>query len=45
MHGKKGEIRNAYKKLARKPEGKKPLERPRCIREDNIKMDIKQMMG
>jgi hypothetical protein len=25
-----GEVRNTYKILARKPEGKRPLGRPRC---------------
>jgi hypothetical protein len=35
-----GEKRNVYRLLVGKPEGKRPLERPRhrCI--DNIKMDI-----
>jgi hypothetical protein len=33
--------RNAYKILVGKPEGKRPLERPRCKWEDNIKMDLK----
>jgi len=27
-----GEMRNAYKILVRKPEGKRPLRRPRCNR-------------
>jgi hypothetical protein len=31
-------MRNAYKMLVRKPEGKRPLGRPRCRWEDNIKM-------
>ena len=26
-----------------KPEGKRPLGRPRCRREDNIKMDLKEV--
>jgi hypothetical protein len=26
-----------------KPEGKRPLERPRCRWEDNIKMDLQKM--
>jgi hypothetical protein len=38
MHGEK---RNAYGILVRKPEGKRPLERTRRTREDNIKMDLK----
>jgi hypothetical protein len=35
-------MRNAYKVLIRKPEGKRPLGRPRHIWEDNIRMDLKQ---
>jgi hypothetical protein len=31
-----GENRNAYRILVGKPEGKRPLGRPRCKREDNI---------
>ena len=31
--------RNAYKVLVGKPEGKRPLERPRCRWEDDTKMD------
>jgi hypothetical protein len=34
-----GEGRDRYRVLVRKPEGKRPLGRPRC-REDNIKMDL-----
>jgi hypothetical protein len=34
------EKRNVYRLLARKPEGKRPLGRPRNRRIDNIKMDI-----
>jgi hypothetical protein len=34
-----GEKRNAYRVSGGKPEGKKQLRRPRCIWEDNIKMD------
>jgi hypothetical protein len=30
----------AYKVLVGKPEGKRPLGRPRCRWEDNIKMDL-----
>jgi hypothetical protein len=26
-----------------KPEGKRPLGRPRCRREDNIRMDLREM--
>jgi hypothetical protein len=36
-----GEIRNAYKILVGKPEGKKSLARPRHRWEDNFKMDLK----
>jgi hypothetical protein len=32
--------RNAYRILVGKPEGKRPLGRPRCRWVDNIKMDI-----
>jgi hypothetical protein len=35
-----GAMRNVYKILVGKPEGKKPLERPRHRWEDNIKMDL-----
>jgi hypothetical protein len=35
-----GKMRNAYKILVGKPEGKKPLGRPRRRWEDNIRMDI-----
>jgi hypothetical protein len=35
-----GEKRNVYRILVRKPEGKRPLGRPRCRWEDNIKMDL-----
>jgi hypothetical protein len=31
---------NAYKLLVRKPEGKRPLGRPRCRTVDNLKMDL-----
>jgi hypothetical protein len=34
------EKRNAYRLLVRKPEGKMPLERPRCRWVDNIRMDL-----
>jgi hypothetical protein len=33
--------RNAYRIFVGKPERKKPLERPRCKRVDNIKMDLR----
>ena len=35
--------RNAYRVLMRKPEGKRPLGRPRRRREDNIKMDLRKV--
>jgi hypothetical protein len=35
-----GETRNAYRILVGKPEGKRPLERPRRRWVDNIKMDL-----
>jgi hypothetical protein len=35
-----GERRGAYRALVGKPEGRRPLERPRCRWEDNIKMDL-----
>ena len=35
--------RNAYRVLVGKPEGKRPLESPRCRWEDNIKMDLKEL--
>jgi hypothetical protein len=36
----KGEKRNAYRLLVGKPEGKRPLGRPRRRWEDNIRMDL-----
>jgi hypothetical protein len=35
-----GEKRNAFRLLVRKPEGKRPLARPRRRWEDNIRMDL-----
>jgi hypothetical protein len=35
-----GEKMNAYSILVGKPNGKRPLERPRCRWEDNIRMDV-----
>jgi hypothetical protein len=35
-----GEKRNVYRLLVRKPEGKRPLGRPRRRWSDNIKMDL-----
>jgi hypothetical protein len=36
------EKRNAYRVLVGKQEGKKPLGRPRCMWEDNIKKDLRE---
>jgi hypothetical protein len=36
-----GEKINAYRSLVGKPEGKRPLGRPRRMRVDNIKMDLR----
>jgi hypothetical protein len=36
-----GEKRNAYRILVGKPEGKRPLGRPRCRWMDNIKTDLR----
>ena len=41
--GKYGEGRGMYSILVGKPEGKRPLERPRCRWEDNIKMDLQEV--
>jgi hypothetical protein len=38
-----GETRNAYRILVRKPEGKRPLGRPRRRWVDNIKMDLREI--
>jgi hypothetical protein len=34
-------VRNVYKILIGKPEGKRPVARPMGRREDNIKMELK----
>ncbi|KAJ4438750.1 hypothetical protein ANN_14701 [Periplaneta americana] len=38
-----GECRNAYRVLVGRPEGKRPLGRPRRRWEDNIKMDLREV--
>jgi len=38
-----GERRGVYRILVRKPEGKRPLGRPRCRWEDNIKTDLQEV--
>jgi len=38
-----GERRGVYGVLVGKPEGKRPLGRPRRIWEDNIKMDLQEV--
>jgi hypothetical protein len=38
-----GEKRNAYRILAGKPEGKRPLRRPRRRWVDNIKIDLREI--
>jgi hypothetical protein len=37
-----GERKNAYRILMAKPEGKRPLGRPRCRWVDNIKIDLRE---
>ena len=37
------ERRAIYRVLVGKPEGKRPLERPRCGREDNVKMGLQEV--
>jgi hypothetical protein len=38
-----GDMRNTYKILVGKRDGKRPLGRPRRIWEDNIKMDVREI--
>jgi hypothetical protein len=38
-----GEVRGAYNILVRRLEGRRPLGRPRCRWEDNIKMDLREI--
>jgi hypothetical protein len=40
-----GEDRNVYRVLVGKPEGKKPLEKPRRRWEDGIKMGLRDIDG
>jgi hypothetical protein len=40
-----GEERGVHRVLVGKPEGKRPLERPRPRWEDNIKMDFRKFEG
>jgi hypothetical protein len=39
-----GEGRNVYRVLVGKPEGRRPLERPRHRWEDGIKMDLREIV-
>jgi hypothetical protein len=41
--GRMGERRNAYRVLVGKPEGRRPRARTRRRREDNIKMDLREV--
>jgi hypothetical protein len=38
-----GEGRGIHRVVVGRPEGKRPLGRPRCRWEDNIKLDLKEM--
>jgi hypothetical protein len=38
-----GERRGVYRVLVEKPEGKRPLGRPKLKWEDNIKMDLQEV--
>jgi len=38
-----GDRRGVYRVLVKKPEGKRPLGRPRCRWEDNNKLDLQEM--
>jgi hypothetical protein len=39
------EMRNAHESLVGKPEGKRPLGRPRRRWEDKIKMDLREIVS
>jgi hypothetical protein len=38
-----GEVRGAYNILVGRPEGRRPLGRPRRVWEDNIKIDLREI--
>ena len=40
-----GEGRGVYRVFVGKPEGNRPLGKPRCRLEDNIKMDLQEVGG
>ena len=40
-----GEVKGVYRVLVEKPEGKRPLGRPRRRWENNIKMDLQEVGG
>ena len=40
-----GETKGEYRVLAGRPEGKRPLGRPRHRQEDNIKMDLLRVLN
>ena len=40
-----GERRGVYRFMVGKPEGQRPLGRPRCRWEDNIKIDLQEVRG
>jgi hypothetical protein len=41
FQGSNTKLKNAYRILVGKPEGKRPLGRPRCRWVDNIKIDVR----
>jgi hypothetical protein len=41
----RGEERGVHRVLVGKPEGQRPLERPRCRWEDNINVDLQEVGG
>jgi hypothetical protein len=40
-----GEGRGVYRVLVGRPEGKRPLGRPRCRCEDSMKMDLRKIVS